>query len=131
MAFSGGHVGSQLRHFIYYHLDNNMVRNALFLAERYHAHEPRSLEAQYLISLCHLLNGEMKPALEFSEPAAGRGLHAGCAYVYAQACLDLEKYLEGATALERSKPLWATKNHWSMIFSSTKPLQLCDQNTDI
>ncbi|KAJ5103069.1 anaphase-promoting complex subunit cdc27 [Penicillium argentinense] len=113
MAFSGGHVGSQLRHFIYYHLDNNMIRNALFLAERYHAHEPRSLEAQYLISLCHLLNGEMKSALEFSEPAAGRGLHAGCVYVYAQACLDLEKYLEGATALERSKPLWATKNNWN------------------
>ncbi|KAJ5590293.1 20S cyclosome subunit (BimA/Nuc2/Cdc27) [Penicillium hetheringtonii] len=113
MALSTGHVASQLRHIIYYHLDNNLIRNALFLAERLHAYEPRSFEAQYLLSLCHLHNGEIKAALEFSQPSGSRGLHAGCSYVYAQACLDLGKYLDGATALERSKALWATKNHWN------------------
>lgn len=115
MALSTGHVASQLRHIIYYHLDNNLIRNALFLAERLHAYEPRSFEAQYLLSLCHLHNGEIKAALEFSQPSGSRGLHAGCSYVYAQACLDLGKYLDGATALERSKALWATKNHWSRL----------------
>ncbi|CAI7663090.1 unnamed protein product [Penicillium pancosmium] len=113
MALSTGHVASQLRHIIYYHLDNNLIRNALFLAERLHAYEPRSFEAQYLLSLCHLHNGEIKAALEFSQASGSRGMHAGCAYVYAQACLDVGKYLDGATALERSKALWVSKNHWN------------------
>lgn len=113
MALSTGHVASQLRHLIYYQLDNNLIRNALFLASRLHAYEPRSFEAQYLLALCHLHNGEVKAAFECSQASGSRGLHAGCAYVFAQACLDLGKYLDGVTALERSKPLWASKNHWS------------------
>lgn len=113
MALATGHVASQLRHIIYYHLDNNLVRNALFLAERLHAYEPRSFESQYLLSLCHLHNGEVKAAFEFSQASGSRGMHAGCAYVYAQACLDLGKFLDGATALERCKALWVSKNHWS------------------
>lgn len=113
MALSTGHVASQLRHIIYYHLDNNLIRNALFLAERLHAYEPRSFEAQYLLSLCHLHNGEIKAALEFSQASGSRGMHAGCAYIFAQACLDVGKYSDGAAALERCKPLWGSKNHWS------------------
>ncbi|GLI78758.1 anaphase-promoting complex subunit cdc27 [Penicillium ochrochloron] len=113
MALSTGHVASQLRHLIYYHLDNNLVRNALFLAGRLHAYEPRSFEAQYLLSLCHLHNGEVKAAMECSQGSGSRGLHVGSAYVYAQACLDLGKYLDGISALERSKSLWASKNHWN------------------
>ncbi|KAJ6014905.1 20S cyclosome subunit (BimA/Nuc2/Cdc27) [Penicillium herquei] len=113
MALSTGHVAGQLRHLIYYHLDNNLIRNALFLASRLHAYEPRSFEAQYLLALCHLHNGEVKAAYECSQPTGARGLHAGCAYVYAQACLDLGKYQEGVAALERSKSSWASKNHWN------------------
>ncbi|KAJ5151166.1 anaphase-promoting complex subunit cdc27 [Penicillium canariense] len=113
MALSTGHVASQLRHLVYYHLDNNLIRNALFLAGRLHAYEPRSFEAQYLLALCHLQNGEVKAALECSQGSGSRGLHVGCAYVYAQACLDLGKYLDGVTALERSKSLWGSKNHWN------------------
>jgi anaphase-promoting complex subunit 3 len=113
MALSTGHVASQLRHLIYYQLDNNLIRNALFLAGRLHAFEPRSYEAQYLLALCHLHNGEVKAAFDCSQPSGSLGLHAGCAYVFAQTCLDLEKYLDGITALDRSKHLWATKNHWS------------------
>lgn len=119
-----GLVAPQLRHLIYYHLDNNLIRNALFLASRLLALEPRSLEAQYLLSLCHLHNGEVKAALEYSQGSGSRGLHVGCAYVYAQACLDLGKYLDGITALERCKSAWASKNHWS---TSTSPsLAWCD-----
>ncbi|KAK4861291.1 hypothetical protein LT330_004207 [Penicillium expansum] len=113
MALSTGHVASQLRHLIYYQLDNNLIRNALFLASRLLAYEPRSFEAQYLLALCHLHNGEVKAAFECSQASGSRGLHAGCAYVFAQTCLDLGKYLDGVTALERSKPLWASKNHWN------------------
>ena len=113
MALSTGHVASQLRHLVYYHLDNNLIRNALFLAGRLHAYEPRSFEAQYLISLCHLHNGEIKAAFEHSQSSGSRGLHLGCAYVFAQACLDLGKHLDGIAALERSKGLWATKNNWN------------------
>ncbi|KAJ5228834.1 hypothetical protein N7489_009542 [Penicillium chrysogenum] len=113
MALSTGHVASQLRHLIYYQLDNNLIRNALFLASRLHAYEPRSFEAQFLLALCHLHNGEVKAAFECSQASGSRGLHAGCAYVFAQACLDLGKYLDGVTALERSKSLWASKNHWN------------------
>ncbi|KAJ5473513.1 20S cyclosome subunit (BimA/Nuc2/Cdc27) [Penicillium sp. IBT 31633x] len=113
MALSTGHVVNQLRHLIYYQLDNNLIRNALFLAARLHAYEPRSFEAQYLLALCHLHNGEVKAAFECSQTTGSRGLHAGCAYVFAQACLDLGKYLDGVTALERSKNLWASKNHWN------------------
>ncbi|KAJ5542882.1 hypothetical protein N7535_005304 [Penicillium sp. DV-2018c] len=125
MALSTGHIASQLRHLIYYQLDNNLIRNALFLAARLHAYEPRSFEAQYLLALCHLHNGEVKAAFECSQPTGSRGLHAGCAYVFAQACLDLGKFLDGVTALERSKNLWVSKNHWNQ-HSETKRQHLPD-----
>ncbi|OAX79577.1 hypothetical protein ACJ72_06102 [Emergomyces africanus] len=113
MAPSAPHISSQLRQLIYYHLDNNLIRNALFLAGRLHAFEPRSSEASYLLALCHLQSGQSKAAWEYSRNSGSRGTHAGCSYVYAQACLDLGKYLEGITALERSRGLWASKNNWN------------------
>lgn len=116
MALSTGHVASQLRHLIYYQLDNNLIRNALFLAARLHAYEPRSFEAQYLLALCHLHNGEVRAALDISQVSGSRGLHVGCSYVFAQACLDLGKNLDGVIALDRCKNLWASKNHWSEHF---------------
>lgn len=116
MSPSTSHIASQLRQLIYYHLDNNLVRNALFLAGRLHAYEPRTSEASYLLAFCHLQNGQVKAAWDYSRNFGSRGTHLGCAYVYAQACLDLGKYLDGITALERSKSLWASKNHWSKRF---------------
>ncbi|KAL2002124.1 hypothetical protein VTN02DRAFT_613 [Thermoascus thermophilus] len=113
MSPSTPHISSQLRQLIYYHLDNNLVRNALFLAGRLHAYEPRSSEASYLLALCHLQSGQSKAAWEYSRNSGSRGTHVGCSYVYAQACLDLGKYIEGITALERSRGLWASKNHWN------------------
>ncbi|OAL72306.1 20S cyclosome subunit BimA/Nuc2/Cdc27 [Trichophyton violaceum] len=113
MAPSGPHISSQLRQLIYYHLDNNLLRNALFLAGRLHAFEPRSSEAAYLLSHCLLQSGQPKHAWEICRNAGSRGTHLGCAYVYAQACLDLGNYMEGITALERSKPQWTSKNNWN------------------
>ncbi|KAI9038042.1 anaphase promoting complex subunit bimA [Aspergillus affinis] len=113
MSPSTSHISSQLRQLIYYHLDNNLIRTALFLAGRLHAYEPRTSEASYLLALCHLLSGQVKSALDYSRNFGSRGTHLGCSYVYAQACLDLGKELDGITALERSKSLWASKNHWN------------------
>ncbi|KAK2743033.1 anaphase-promoting complex subunit cdc27 [Myotisia sp. PD_48] len=113
MAPSGPHISSQLRQLIYYHLDNNLIHNALFLASRLHAFEPRSSEAAYLHSLCLLLSGQPKYAWEISRNSGSRGTHVGCSYVYAQACLDLGNYLDGITALERSRAQWISKNTWT------------------
>ncbi|KAK2853267.1 hypothetical protein FQN49_005244 [Arthroderma sp. PD_2] len=113
MAPSAPHISSQLRQLIYYHLDNNLLRNALFLAERLHAFEPRSSEAAYLLSQCLLQSGQPKYAWEVCRNAGSRGTHVGCAYIYAQTCLDLGHYMEGITALERSKTQWVSKNNWN------------------
>ncbi|KAL6234988.1 protein bima [Aspergillus navahoensis] len=113
MTPSTSHISSQLRQLIYYHLDNNLARNALFLAGRLHAYEPRTSEASYLLALCYLQNGQLKAAWEASKHFGSRGAHLGCSYVYAQACLDLGKYTDGINALERSKGQWSSRNHWN------------------
>lgn len=103
---------SHLRQLIYYHLDCNLLRNALFLAGRLHAYEPRSSEAAYLLALCHLRVGQLKAAYDYSRNSGSRGTHLGCSYVFAQACLGLERYVEGANALDKSRALWFGKNGW-------------------
>ena len=107
------HVLSQLRQLIYYHLDCNLLRNALFFAGRLHAYEPRSPEAAYLLALCHLRMDQYKAAYDSCKILGSRGTHLGCAYVFAQACLALEKHGEGVTALERSRALWSGKSNWN------------------
>lgn len=112
MAPSDSFIIGQLRHLIYYHIDNNLLHNALFFAERYSIYDQRNLESAYLLSLCHLRLGDNASAYEYSKSAGSRGTHLGCAYVFAQACLALEKYKEGIGALEKSKGLWLGKNNF-------------------
>lgn len=119
MSPSTPHISSHLRQLIYYNLDNNLIRNALFIASRLHAYEPRSSEASYLLALCHLQSGQVRAAWDYSRNSGSRGTHLGCSYVYAQASLELGKYIDGITALERSKALWASKNHWSKCLQET------------
>jgi anaphase-promoting complex subunit 3 len=113
MSPTGTHISNQLRQLIYYNLDNNLIRNALFLAGRLHAYEPRSSEAAYLLALCHLQSGQVKAAYDYSRSSGSRGTHSGCSYVFAQACLELGKYIEGIAALDRSKALWHSKSNWN------------------
>ena len=113
MSPSSSHISNQLRQLVYYHLDCNLLHNALFLAGRLHAYEPKTSEAIYLLSLCHLRLGQLKAAYDTSKSLGSRGTHLGCSYVFAQACLGLERYTEGATAVERSKGLWGVKNNWN------------------
>ena len=115
MAPANPHIISQLRQLIYYHLDCNLLRNALFLAGRLQAYEPRSSEASYLLALCQLRLGQLRAAYDSSRNSGSRGTHLGCSYVFAQACLGLEKYVEGATALERSRSLWLPRNSWGLF----------------
>lgn len=105
-------VTSQLRQLIYYHLDNSLLKNALFLANRLVAYESRSPEAAYLLAYCQYQSGFLKAAWDTARAAASKGNHLGCAYVFAQSSLELGRFVEGLTALEKCKPLWQNKNSW-------------------
>ncbi|KAF2103785.1 TPR-like protein [Rhizodiscina lignyota] len=113
MSPSNPAVAPQLRQIIFYHLDNDLTQNALFVAGRLHALDPRNGDSIHLLALCHLRLGRMKAAYEYSRDRAVRGSHLGCSYVFAQACLALEQYSDGIMALERSRGQWAMRNHWN------------------
>lgn len=101
-----------LRQAVYYHLDNLSLDNALFFAERLCAHEKdKTAESVFLLALCHLRLGDDRSAYEISKAAGYRGTHLGCSYVFAQACLRLELWKDGVTALEKSRVLWLSKNN--------------------
>ncbi|KAL2017308.1 hypothetical protein VTK56DRAFT_2331 [Thermocarpiscus australiensis] len=109
MAPNSATIAGLLRQTVYYHLDNFAYQNALFFAERLHAHDPRSPEAAFLLALCHFRLGDSRSAYEVSKPSGYRGAHLGCAFVFAQSCLDLERYKDGITALEKARALWSAK----------------------
>lgn len=113
MSPSVPHISAQLRQLIYYHLDNDLVQNALFLAGRLHGLDHRNPDAVHLLALCNLKLGRLKAAYDYSRDRAIRGVHLGCAYVFAQACLGLEIYADGIAALERARGLWSGRSHWN------------------
>lgn len=106
-------VPGQLRQLIHYHLDNGFNENAVFLAGRLHALDPRNQDSAHLLALCNLRLGRYKAAHDYSKPRSNQTQHLGCAYVFAQACLALERCEAGAHALERTRGQWAGRNHWS------------------
>ncbi|OCL14176.1 TPR-like protein [Glonium stellatum] len=113
MSPSNTCVAAQLRQLIYYHLDNDLLENALFLAGRLHGLESRSPDAAHLLALCHLRLGRLKAAYDYSRDKGLRGQHLGCAFVFAQACLGLERLADGIAALDRARGLWGGRNHWN------------------
>jgi len=113
MAPSVPHITNQLRQLVYYHLDNNLLKNALFLSSRLVAYEPRSAEAAYLLASCQHQSGFVKAAWDTSRPFGLRGSHLGCSYVFAEACLELGRFVDGITALEKSRHLWQNRNSWN------------------
>jgi anaphase-promoting complex subunit 3 len=120
MAPGNACITNQLRQHIYYQLDNQLPKNALFLAERLVAVDHRSAESSYLLSLCHLRLGDNKSAYEYSKPAGSRGTHLGCAYVFAQASFVLERYKDGIVALEKSRGLWGGRNSFGKHTQSSR-----------
>ncbi|KAI9831605.1 MAG: anaphase-promoting complex subunit cdc27 [Phylliscum demangeonii] len=108
MTPSNPYIVSQLRHLIYYNLDNLHLENALFMAERLHAMDSRNPDSVHLLALCHLQLGQLKQAYDAGRAQALKGCHLGCAYVFAQACraLGVRFDQEGIAVLERARDLW-------------------------
>lgn len=106
MAPNPAAVSGLLRQTVHYHLDNGSYDNALFFAERLAAQDPKSTDAAHLVALSHLRLRDFRSAYDAAKPAGYRGTHLGCAWVFAQACLALERYKDGISALEKSKPHW-------------------------
>ncbi|KAK3332524.1 hypothetical protein B0T19DRAFT_105502 [Cercophora scortea] len=120
MAPNSATIAALLRQTVYYHLDNLAYDNALFFAERLLAHDPRSPESVFLLGLCHLRVGDVRSAYEVTKPSCYRGLHLGCAFVFAQACLELERYKDGIAALEKVRAVWTAKSAIGKHTSSTR-----------
>ncbi|KAL9531907.1 hypothetical protein SMMN14_04235 [Sphaerulina musiva] len=115
-----GIATSQLKQLIYYHLDNDLLDTANFLAGRLHALEPRSPDAAHLLALTYYRSRRYKAAFDFAHKFGSTGRHLGCAYVLAQACLQLGRYSEGVTALEKAKSQWAGRNEWQKYSESSR-----------
>lgn len=103
-------ITTQLCQLIYYHIDNNLLNNALFFAERLHAYTPKGSESSYLLSLCHLRLGDFASAFEVVKNTGSKMGNLGCAYIFAQACLELGKLKEGIVALEKNRGCWGGQN---------------------
>ncbi|KAF1963232.1 TPR-like protein [Byssothecium circinans] len=106
-------VLSYLRNHINYALDNNLLGESLFFAERLHFEDQDSADSAFLLSLCHLRAYQFKSALECSRAHALDGSHMGCAYIFAQASLELEGYVAGVEALDNCEHQWQGTNHWN------------------
>lgn len=109
------HLCAQLRQLIYYHLDNNLLKNAVFLAGRLHALDHRNQDSIHLLALCHQRLGQHKAAYDCTKHVATKGSHLGCSYVFAQACLAIGKITDGIHALEKSRSLWEGRSSSSML----------------
>lgn len=120
MAPTPAAISSLLRQAIHYHLDNSAYENALFFSERLSAQDPRSSEAVRLHALSHLQLRDFRSAYDVAKTTAYRGTHVGCAWVFAQACLALERYKDGITALEKSRSTWITENNLGKHSAQTR-----------
>ena len=108
--FTTQHLRTQITH----HLDLDLPETANFLAGRLHALEPRSPDSAHLLALTYYRLRRFRAAADYAHKFGSSGRHLGCAYVYAQACLQLgqDRYAEGIAGLEKSRALWAGRGHW-------------------
>lgn len=114
MSPTTGVAASQLRQLIFYHLDNELLDNATFLAGRLYALEPKNMDSSHLLALTNLRQRKIKLAYDAAHRYGSGGRHLGCAYVFAQACLELGNYLEGTVALEKAKNSWQGRSNWNL-----------------
>ncbi|TDZ30249.1 Protein bimA [Colletotrichum spinosum] len=120
MAPTSAAITGLLRQAIYYHVDNDAYDNALFFAERLNAQDPKSSESAYLLALCHLRLGDARTAFEVSRPSASRGTNLGAAWVFAHACMRMERYKDGINALEKARDKWTGKSNLGKHTTSTR-----------
>ncbi len=98
------------------HLDTDLADTANFLAGRLHALEPRNPDSSHLLALTYLRLRRFKAAADSAHKFGSNGRHLGCAYVFAQACLQLGRNADGVGALEKSKSLWTAKTQQRVRF---------------
>ncbi|OHE94579.1 tetratricopeptide [Colletotrichum orchidophilum] len=122
MAPTSAAITGLLRQVVYYHVDNNAYENALFFAERLSAQDPKSSESAHLLALCHLRLGDHRTAFEVSRPSASRGTNLGAAWVFAHACVKMERYKDGINALEKAREKWIGKTNMGKHTTSTRSL---------
>ncbi|KAK5113014.1 hypothetical protein LTR85_011036 [Meristemomyces frigidus] len=120
MAPTSSIAASQLHQLIYYHLDNEMLDTANFLAGRLHALEPRNPDSAHLLALTYFRLRRFKAAYDFSHKYGAGGRHLGCVYIFAQACLELGKNTEGCNALEKAKNQWVGRMNWKKHSETTR-----------
>lgn len=120
MSPNGSVAASQLHQLIFYHVDNEMPETANFLAGRLHALEPRNPDSSHLLSLTYYRLRRYKAAYDFSQRYGASGRHLGCAYIFALACRELGRNIEGCTALEKAKGLWGGKMNWKKHSETTR-----------
>lgn len=109
MATTLGASSHLLTQQIHHHLDTDLPETANFLAGRLHALEPRSPDSAHLLALTYFRLRRLKAAADTAQKFGSNGRHLGCAYVFAQACLQLGRATEGVGALEKSKSSWTGK----------------------
>lgn len=113
-------VSLLLRQAVYYHLDNSAYESALFFAERLYAHDPSFCDSAYLLAYTHLRLGDARTAYQISRGPGYRGSHLGSCYVFAQACLELERYKDGITGLENGRKQWSKADNMGKHTSFTR-----------
>ncbi|KAF8466698.1 hypothetical protein BDZ91DRAFT_772089 [Kalaharituber pfeilii] len=93
------HVIAMYRNQIWYSLDNNLIATALG-------------DSVHLLALCYFRDGQTKTAESLTR---GWLKHIGCAYIFAQCCLELGngRQKEGIAALEKCKSQWIGTSSWS------------------
>ncbi|KAK3954141.1 hypothetical protein QBC32DRAFT_208429 [Pseudoneurospora amorphoporcata] len=113
-------VSLLLRQAIYYHLDNCAYESALFFAERLYAHDQSFCDSAYLLAYTHLRLGDARTAFQISRGPGYKGTHLGSCYVFAQACLELERFRDGIKGLENGRKQWSKADNLGRHTSFTR-----------
>ncbi|KAG5437848.1 hypothetical protein PCANB_000563 [Pneumocystis canis] len=111
------HIAQQFREIIWYSLDNGLLSNATFIAERLYGYDTNNAEAKHIFSHCLLRLGKYLTVLYMTEGVK----HVGCAYTYAQACLQLGKCKQGIAALEAISSQWTKKDQHDDLYRCHLP----------
>ena len=104
-----------LRSQILYHLDADLPDTANFLAGRLNALEPRNPDSAHLLALTYSRLRRFKAAADSAQKFGSNGRHLGCAYVFAQSCLQLGRFVEGVAALEKGRSIWTGRSQWKNV----------------
>ncbi|GMM37375.1 anaphase promoting complex subunit [Saccharomycopsis crataegensis] len=101
------YVIQRLRSTIWYSLDNSLLENAEFTAERLVGVTSKGdSESIYLYGLVLYRRGKYKTAFRVT----ANHIHAGCAYIFARCALKLELQKDGIEALQQTIHLWNSTN---------------------